>query len=31
MQHVYKMDVVDLGALSIKEHSIDTPDDIRAC
>ena len=31
MQHVYKMDVVDLGALSLKEHSIDTPDGIRAC
>jgi len=31
MQHVYKMDVVDLGALSLKEHSIDTPDGVRAC
>ena len=31
MQHVSKMDVVDLGALSLKEHSIDTPDGIRAC
>jgi len=31
MQHVYKMDVMDLGALSLKEHSIDTPDGIRAC
>ncbi len=31
MQHVYKMDVVDLGALNLKEQAIETPDGIRAC
>jgi len=31
MQHVFKMDLVDLGALNLKEHLIDTPDGIRAC
>ncbi len=31
MQHVFKMDVIDLGALSIKEHSLNTPDGMRAC
>ena len=31
MQHVYKMDVVDLGPLDLKEHTIDTQDGIKAC
>lgn len=31
MQHVFKMDMVDLGALNLKEHVIDTPDGIKAC
>jgi len=31
MQHVYKMDVVDLGSLNIKEHAIDTPEGVKAC
>ncbi len=31
MQHVYKMDVVDLGPLNLKEHTIDTQDGIKAC
>lgn len=31
MQHVYKMDVVDLGALNLKEHIIPTQDGVKAC
>lgn len=31
MQYVYKMDMVDLGALSLKEHTIDTQEGIKAC
>ena len=31
MQHVFKMEMVNLGPLNIKEHIIDTPDGIRAC
>jgi len=31
MQHVYKMDMVDLGALNLKEHVIDTPEGTKAC
>ena len=31
MQHVYKMDVVDLGALNLKEHTIETQEGIKAC
>jgi len=31
MQHVFKMDMVDLGALNLKEHVIDTSDGIKAC
>ena len=31
MQHVYKMDVVDLGALNLKEHVIETPEGVKAC
>jgi len=31
MQHVYKMDMVDLGALNLKEHIIDTQEGIKAC
>ena len=31
MQHVYKMDMVDLGALSLKESVISTADGRRAC
>ena len=31
MQHVFKMEMVNLGPLNMKEHIIDTPDGIRAC
>jgi flavorubredoxin len=31
MQFVYKMDMVDLGALSLKEHTIDTREGTKAC
>ena len=31
MQHVYKMDVVDLGSLNLKEHIIDTQEGAKAC
>ncbi len=31
MQHVFKMDMIDLGPLDLKEHIIDTPDGVRAC
>ncbi len=31
MQHVYKMDMVDLGALSLKEHTIETQEGTKAC
>jgi flavodoxin len=31
MQHVYKMDMVSLGALNLKEHIIDTQEGIKAC
>lgn len=31
MQHVYKMDMVDLGALNLKEHIIDTQEGAKAC
>lgn len=31
MQHVFKMDMVDLGALNLKEHVIGTDDGLRAC
>ncbi len=31
MQHVFKMDMVDLGALNLKEHVIGTPDGTKAC
>ncbi|MCP4747448.1 MAG: nitric oxide synthase [Desulfobacteraceae bacterium] len=31
MQHVYKMDLADLGALNLKEHTIDTQEGIKAC
>lgn len=31
MQHVFKMDVVDLGALNLKEHTIDTQEGLKAC
>lgn len=31
MLHVFKMDMVDLGALSLKEHTIDTQEGIKAC
>ncbi|WP_054033843.1 flavodoxin domain-containing protein [Desulfatitalea tepidiphila] len=31
MQHVYKMDMVDLGALNLKEHVIGTQDGTKAC
>jgi hypothetical protein len=31
MQHVYKMDTVDLGALNLKEHVIPTQEGTKAC
>ncbi|MFZ1985468.1 MAG: flavodoxin domain-containing protein [Desulfatitalea sp.] len=31
MQHVYKMDMVDLGALNLKEGIIDSRDGVKAC
>lgn len=31
MQHVYKMDMIDLGALNLKEHTIGTQDGAKAC
>jgi flavodoxin len=31
MQHVYKMDMVDLGALNLKEATIDTSEGVKAC
>jgi len=31
MQHVYKMDMVDLGALNLKEAVIGTTDGVKAC
>lgn len=31
MQHVYKMDMIDLGALSLKESAVTTADGRRAC
>lgn len=31
MQHVFKMEMANLGPLNMKEHIIDTPDGMRAC
>ena len=31
MQHVYKMDMVDLGALNLKEHVVGSAEGTRAC
>ncbi len=31
MMHVFKMDMVDLGALQLKEQILDAPDGVRAC
>ena len=31
MQHVFKMDMIDLGALNLKEQIIETQDGIKAC
>ncbi len=31
MQHVYKMDMVDLGALNLKEHVVNSDDGLHAC
>lgn len=31
MQHVFQMDMVDLGALNLKEHVIETDEGLRAC
>lgn len=31
MQHVFKMDMVDLGALNLKEHTIETQEGTKAC
>ncbi|MBL0713494.1 MAG: flavodoxin domain-containing protein [Desulfosarcina sp.] len=31
MQHVYKMDMVDLGALNLKEQIVNTEEGLKAC
>jgi hypothetical protein len=31
MQHVFKMDMVNLGALNLKEQVVHSPDGQRAC
>jgi hypothetical protein len=31
MLHVFKMDMVDLGALDLKEHALETDEGTRAC
>ncbi len=31
LEHVFKMDMVDLGALSLKEDLVSTPEGIKAC
>ncbi len=31
MEHVFKMDMVDLGSFNLLEHLIGTPDGMRAC
>jgi len=31
MQHVFKMDMVDLGALNLKDHVIETQEGTKAC
>jgi hypothetical protein len=31
MQHVFKMDMVNLGALNLKEQLVGSPDGQRAC
>jgi flavodoxin len=31
MEHVFKMDVVDLGSFNLEEHILGTPDGMRAC
>ncbi len=31
MEHVFKMDMVDLGALNLKEQVIDSQDGVKAC
>jgi flavodoxin len=31
MQHVYRMDMVDLGALNLKEHVVNAEEGLRAC
>ena len=31
MQYVFKMEMVNLGPLNMKEHTIDTPEGMRAC
>lgn len=31
MLHVFKMDMVDLGALNLKEHAVETSDGPKAC
>ena len=31
MQHVFKMEMVNLGPLNMKEHTIDTSEGMRAC
>ena len=31
MLHVFKMDMVDLGALDLKEQALDTDEGLRAC
>jgi flavorubredoxin len=31
MEHVFKMEMVNLGPLNMKEHTIDSPEGMRAC
>ena len=31
MEHVFKMDMVDLGALNLKEMIIETQEGVKAC
>lgn len=31
MQYVFKMEMVNLGLLNMKEHTIDAPEGLRAC
>jgi multimeric flavodoxin WrbA len=31
MEHVFKMNMVELGSFKLKEHLVETPDGMRAC